>query len=141
MGRRVPKTTGCVRLTLWICRRWQCNPYRVCRGFRAANTSLDVWLTGRRSTRLPSSVLTGVAHHSDSRPGSKNSPYAPMNLGVDSLSILFSHRSFQKPAISPGFWRFSRKKDPWKECGSSPWNEAMKAWGTNKDSTVSPAMG
>ena len=39
-----------------------------------------------------------------------------------SFSILFSHRSFQKPAISPAFlvW-FSRKKDRWKECGSYPW--------------------
>ena len=26
-----------------------------------------------------------------------------IHLGVDSFSILFSHRSFQKPAISPGF--------------------------------------
>ena len=37
-------------------------------------------------------------------------------LGVDSLSILFNHRSFQKPdPFSLGFRRFSRRKDPWKE--------------------------
>ena len=39
-------------------------------------------------------------------------------LGVVSFSILFNHRSFRKPdPFSLGFWRFSRKKDAWKECG------------------------
>ena len=34
------------------------------------------------------------------------------------FSILFNHHSFRKPAIEYlGFWRFSRKKDPWKERG------------------------
>ena len=37
-------------------------------------------------------------------------------LGVDSLSIRFNHRSFQKPAVSPGpCVVFCRKKDAWKE--------------------------
>ena len=40
-------------------------------------------------------------------------------LGVGSISILFSHRSFQKPAISPGFLVVF-KKDPWKAWGSYP---------------------
>ena len=31
--------------------------------------------------------------------------------------ILFNHRSVQKPAVSLGFQKFSRKKDPWKEWG------------------------
>ena len=44
-------------------------------------------------------------------------------LGVDSLSILFNHRSFQKPdPFSIGFRRSSRKirSDPWKEWGRYP---------------------
>ena len=42
-------------------------------------------------------------------------------LGVESSSILFSHRSFQKPDPFPqGFGWFSRKKDPWKEWRSYP---------------------
>ena len=49
-------------------------------------------------------------------------------LGVDSSSILFSHPSFQKPAISPGFLALSRKKDPWKEWGSYPYIFAEMAW-------------
>ena len=46
-------------------------------------------------------------------------------LGVDSLSILFNQRSFQKPEqflfslfFLLRFRRLSRKKDPWKEWGS-----------------------
>ena len=36
-------------------------------------------------------------------------------LGLHSLSILFNHRSSQKPiANSPGFGWFPEKKDPWK---------------------------
>ena len=31
--------------------------------------------------------------------------------------ILFNHRSCRKPALFPGFWRFSKKQDPWKESG------------------------
>ena len=41
------------------------------------------------------------------------------NLGVDSLSLLFNHRSFQKPPVCPGFF-IPRKKDPWKEGGRHP---------------------
>ena len=38
------------------------------------------------------------------------------SLGVDSVSILFNHPSFQQPdPFSLKFRRFSRKKDPWKE--------------------------
>ena len=40
----------------------------------------------------------------------------PQYSGVDSISILFNHCSFQKPIAFPqAFWWFSRKKDPWKE--------------------------
>ena len=35
---------------------------------------------------------------------------APISLGVDSLSILFNHRSFQKPAVSPGCLMVSGKE-------------------------------
>ena len=36
--------------------------------------------------------------------------------GVDSDSILFSHRSFQKPmAMSPGILVFLKDPNPWKE--------------------------
>ena len=38
-------------------------------------------------------------------------------LGVDSLSILFNHRSFQNQPFSLGFRRFFRKKDPCQEWG------------------------
>ena len=34
-----------------------------------------------------------------------------MSLGVDSFSILFNHRSFQKADPFSLGWRFSRKKD------------------------------
>ena len=51
----------------------------------------------------------------------KGGPAVAMGLAtllVESFSILFNHRSFQKPdAFSQGFSRFSRKKDPWKEWG------------------------
>ena len=41
-------------------------------------------------------------------------------LGVDSLPILFKHRSLKKKKTGRfflGFGRFSRKKDPWKAWG------------------------
>ena len=34
-------------------------------------------------------------------------PNSPLNLGVDSLSILSNNRSFQKPAVSTGFFMVS----------------------------------
>ena len=62
---------------------------------------------------------------------------APNTLGVDSLSILFNHRSFQKPiAVFPGFGWVSRKKDPWKEWGSNPQKQGqlgLENWVRVKD--------
>ena len=46
-------------------------------------------------------------------------PWFALVLGLDSLSILFNHRSFQKPGPFPLSFRwFPEKKDPWKEWGS-----------------------
>ena len=42
-------------------------------------------------------------------------------LGVDSISILFNHRSFQKQDLFPqGVGWFFRKKNAWKEWGRYP---------------------
>ena len=42
-------------------------------------------------------------------------------LGVDSLSIIFNHRSFQQPVVSPGLSMVSGKEsDPRKEWGRCP---------------------
>ena len=48
--------------------------------------------------------------------GAKHTQIHNRTLGVDSLSILFNHRSFQKPAVSPGFGVVLQKdSDAWKE--------------------------
>ena len=50
-------------------------------------------------------------------------------LGVDSLSILFNHRSFQKPAVSLGsdFW----KEGSLERMGECPL-ETWRTWGAGK---------
>ena len=48
--------------------------------------------------------------------------FTAIRLGVDSVSILSSHRFFFKKQPFPKGFRFSRKKDPWKEWGSDPYN-------------------
>ena len=40
-------------------------------------------------------------------------PGLPLFQGV--ILVLFNNRSFQYPAVFPGFLRFSGKKDFWKE--------------------------
>ena len=41
-------------------------------------------------------------------------------LGVDSESILFNHRSFQKPAVSPGVLMFFWKEVSLERMGKCP---------------------
>ena len=68
--------------------------------------------------------------------GAKGWPKVNMFLGVDSFFILFSHGSFQKPAVSNlGFWWFPEKKDPWKEWGRYPrifTESARRKWNCGK---------
>ena len=59
------------------------------------------WFLGR--TR-PAGLRRGANSNLGIPSGLRIAIFADYNLGVDSFSILFNHRSFQKPAVSPGFW-------------------------------------
>ena len=88
----------------------------------------------RRATGDPDAIVTpnkkkGSGPASELNPNAKTMSFLytmgeigtkPLIL-VDSLSILFNHRSVQKPdPFAQDFWWCSRKKDPWKEWGSYP---------------------
>ena len=47
----------------------------------------------------------------------RGSQSQPKHVSRGCFPLLFNHPSFRKPAVFPGFWRCSRKKDPWKEWG------------------------
>ena len=62
-------------------------------------------------------MRTGISSREAIRPSWLGIPQA---LGVDSLSILFNHRSFQKPAVLPGFPEVFLKEGSLERMGKVP---------------------
>ena len=78
---------------------FSCNPLVKLLG--QPRNALDPWVY-RAPERL---TFSGLVHtRGGSRPPTPCSRVAPKSLGVDSISVLFNHRSFRRPdPFYPGF--------------------------------------